>query len=184
MKNVILDGTPILMTSLSNWAYSNGRLGDDVISSIRYYNIGVNGYLKQSPVVKLSSNSSYDVIFSYRLKNAISLLECKVILKVLYSDDSVDTILIPLVPEGILSNANWITYKSTFTVDNEKSVRGFELEFSNNGVTTELHTTEIGIFYDDSIATNDQYNPNEFQDNVILYGLDADKPRLRWCDWN
>lgn len=176
--NLVTDGTPISISSLSNWIYVNVGVKKDNLMGVFYYNIGPNGYLEQGIYERISTKRNV-TLEVYMNSDTDRVQVGHIYMTVIFDDGSYDFIVMPMRYLKLVKDEKFMKINYTYTSPEYKKVNRMMLRILNTSTNQQLNITGISVDYDKSIDTNDMYDTKLFQDNVILYGLDADKPPLR-----
>ena len=177
MKNLIQGGTPVGFGDLIKWTYENTTYQVDALTNTGFFNVN-GGFITQSIYNKILKGETLNIKISYKSNNK-NVLAGNMYINIYFTDGTNDMILLPLDYKDInIIKSNWITIKYDYITDEEKSIEYITVRVVGSN-HNQLHITEIGMYYNGSSDLESSYNCNEFQDKVILYGLDKDKPKLR-----
>lgn len=176
--NLIIDGTPIGSSSLSSWIYMNASVKYDSITGAFHYNIMPGGYIEQGIYERVSTKSN--VSLEVHMNSDTDRIQVgHIYMTVIFDDGSYDFIVMPMRYLKLVKDDRFMKITHTYTSPEYKRINRMMLRILNTSNDKQLNVTEISVNYDKSIQSNEMYDSNLFQDNVILYGLDVDKPPLR-----
>lgn len=176
--NLIVDGTPIGNSSLPSWIYFNTDVKKDNPTGMFYYDIGPNGYLEQGIYERISTKRNVTLEVYINSDNDKKQLG-HIYMTIIFDDGSYDFIIMPLRYLKLVKDERFMKITHTYTSPEYKKVNRLMVRILNTSTDQQLKVTGISVDYDKTADVNDMYDINAFQDNVILYGLDADKPQLR-----
>lgn len=177
MINLVKGGTPSNLGDLFKWSYEQATYRVDPITNTGFFYIR-DGYIFQTIYDKVQRNEQLEIKCSFKSTDINKVLG-NMYLYIHYSNDSTDTIVIPLDYSNINFNkSTWVTTAHKYSTDKDKDIKKIELRIVSNRAIT-LNITEIAIFYSGTNSSNNGYNVNDFQDKSILYGFDDNKPKLR-----
>lgn len=173
---LLRENIPTSPSSIYNWAYNDTQVIRDNTTGTYCYKIKPKGYLEQGVFELIAAEKAlhFTIFFA---TDTPGVVVGQATLITYFDDDSFDSAIVPLVfvnPD----NRNYIKIEHTYTTPKEKRMQRTIVRIQNRH-TTDLRVSSISLIYDKDEAMSDQYDLKKFQDNVILYGLDANKPKLR-----
>lgn len=176
--NLVVDGTPISNSSLLSWTYTKVGVKKDNLTGTFYYNISPNGYLEQGIYERISTKR--DVMLEVYMNSDTDKVQVgHIYMTIIFDDGSYDFIVMPMRYLKLVKSEKFMKVTYTYTSPEHKKVNRMMLRILNTSSNQQLNITGVSVDYDKSVDVNTVYDAKLFQDNVILYGLDADKPPLR-----
>ena len=173
---LLRENIPTSLSSIYTWAYNDAQVVRDKDSGTYYYNIKSKGYLEQGVFELVVAEKALHFAI-YFATDAPGVVVGQATLIIYFDDDSFDSAIIPLVfvnPD----KQNYVKIEHTYTTPKEKRIQRTIVRVQNKH-TADLRVSSVSLTYDKDEAELEQYDLKKFQDNVILYGLDANKPKLR-----
>lgn len=176
--NLVKEGTPVGNNSLSSWIYVNTMVKKDSSTGVFYYNIGPYGYIEQGLYERVLTDREV-TLEVYINSNSDRVQVGHIYMTVIFDDGSYDFVIMPLRYLNITKGDKFMKITHTYKSPNYKIVNRMMIRILNTTNEQLLNITGISVIYDKSVDENSVYDLKNFQDNVILYGLDKDKPVLR-----
>lgn len=174
--NLLNDGIPVGISSLQSWNYNRTMVFYNSDTNVYYYSINEGGYLEQAIFTNIKKNKDITITLYFDSDTHYKIIaECG--LRVYFKDGSVDYLIVPMIC-STNQYENEFSISHTYKTPDNKIIDRVIAKLHNKS-NKELRVSSISVDYDNYQDVLDEYDLKKFQDNVILYGLDADKPKLR-----
>lgn len=184
----ILYGSYAEDNQLYFWTARNTAVVKEPGASTWYFKVSPGGSMSQE--IDLSAESTVKDMLLTTVVKAVTqgkksfTATCKVRFTIAYQDGVMDVYLLPvvasLVPNAIKVNKDWLLLENTYAVRTDKKLHKIKIEFIAESGNSALYVNFAELRLDKNVtSTGGSDGGGSFEDNAILYGLDADKPKLR-----